>query len=341
MAISANAFSPKEFELGIGQESTCGTVKVDALIGVNIDSVSFPTLNPTQVLDVRNHSGRVAQDIDVFLSKAQTVKEISFSGVLDTQIAPYLIEGCIGSATSDAGEANKLFQILDTYSPGEIAYGTTSGDRAFTYTVAVISPTSGKSITIPGMVFTSVSFSADMGEEGGRYKFEATMQSGKSANFDATAAIATDYTANYYSLGDSTVRTVAGVADNLIQSVSLSIENPANFHGFSGNDFEIVSRAIPEISVNSDVTMKYDSQSLELDSQFGGAQTAAGLMTVIGTNAAIESATDGKFNFEIAHSVVTNFAFNEAAAMMVDVSLKGLADPSASNHDKAALSIKI
>jgi len=341
MAVSGNAFSPKEFELGIGQESTCGTVKVDALIGVNVDSISFPTLNPTQVLDVRNHSGRVAQDIDVFLSKAQTVKEISFSGVLDTQIAPYLIEGVIGSATSDSGGANELFQILDTYSPGEIVYGTTSGDRAFTYTVAVISPTSGKSITIPGMVFTGLTLSADMGEEAGRYKFEATMQSGKSANFDATAALTTDYTANYYSLGDSTIRKVANTDDNLIQSVSLSIENPANFHGFSGNDFEIVSRAIPEISVNSDITMKYDGNSLELDSQFGGAQSAAGLLTTIGDNAAIESCTDDKFSFEIAHAIITNFSFNESAAMMVDVSLKGVADPSASAHDKAALSIKI
>ena len=343
MAISGNAFSPKEFELGIAQETTCGTAKVDTLIGVNVDSVSFPTLNPTQVLDVRSHSGRVAQNLDVFLSKAQTVKEISFSGVLDTQIAPYLIEGVIGSASSDAAGANELFQILDTFSPGDIVYGTTSGDRAFTYTVAVIVPTSGKSITIPGMVFTSLTISADMGEEAGRYKFEATMQSGKSANFDATAAIAsgTPYTANYYSLGDSSVRTVAGIDDNLIQSVSLSIENPANFHGFSGNDFEVISRAIPEISVNSDITMKYDGNSLELDSQFGSAQTSGGLMTVVGTNAAIESGTDGKFNFEIPSGILTNFAFNEGAAMMVDVSLKGTADPAATGHDKAALSIKI
>ena len=193
------------------------------------------------------------------------------------------------------------------------------------------------------MVFTSLTISADMGEEAGRYKFEATMQSGKSANFDQTAAIAsgTPYTANYYSLGDSSVRTVAGIDDNLIQSVSLSIENPANFHGFSGNDFEVISRAIPEISVNSDITMKYDGNSLELDSQFGSAQTSGGLMTVVGTNAAIESGTDGKFNFEIPSGILTNFAFNEGAAMMVDVSLKGTADPAASGHDKAALSIKI
>ncbi len=342
MAISGNAFSPKEFELAICQETTCGTAKVDAMLGINIDSISFPTLNPTQVMDVRSHSGRVAQDIDVFLSKAQTVKEVSFAGVLHDEIAPNFIEGVMGSATSDAEGANELFQILDTYSPGEIVYGTTSGDRAFTYTLAMISPVSGKSVTIPGMVFTSLTISADMGEEAGRIKFEATMQSGKSANFDQTVSVATDYSANYYSMGDMSFRTVAGVADNLLQSFSLSIENPANFHGYSGNDFEVISRAIPEISVNCDVTMKYDANSLELDAAFGGTQAAGGAVTTIGTGAAIEAGTDDKFSFEMHNSIITNYALNEGAAMLVDLSLKGLADPSESNaQDKAALSIKI
>jgi|TARA_B100001094_G_scaffold102571_2_gene98705 hypothetical protein len=342
MAISGNAFSPKEFELAICQETTCGTAKVDAMLGINIDSISFPTLNPTQVMDVRSHSGRVAQDIDVFLSKAQTVKEISFAGVLHDEIAPNFIEGVIGSATSDAESANELFQILDTYSPGEIVYGATSGDRAFTYTVAMISPVSGKSVTIPGMVFTSLTISADMGEEAGRIKFEATMQSGKSANFDQTVTVATDYSANYYSMGDMAFRTVAGVADQLLQSFSLTVENPANFHGYSGNDFEVISRAIPEISVNCDVTMKYDANSLELDAAFGGTQAAGGAVTTIGTGAAIEAGTDNKFSFEMHNSIITNYALNEGAAMLVDLSLKGLADPSESNaQDKAALSIKI
>jgi len=342
MAISGNAFSPKEFELAICQETTCGSAKVDAMLGVNIDSISFPTLNPTQVMDVRSHSGRVAQDIDVFLSKAQTTKEVSFSGILHREIAPFFIEGVMGSATSDANGSNELFQILDTYSPGEIVYGDTSGDRAFTYTLGLISPVSGKSITIPGMVFTNMTFSADMGEEAGRIKFEATMQSGKSANFDQTVSVATDYSANYYSMGDMSFRTVAGVADNLLQSFSLSIENPANFHGYSGNDFEVISRAIPEISVTSDLTMKYDANSLELDAVFGGTQAAGGAVTTIGTGAAIESGTDNKFSYEMHNSIITNYAFNEGAAMLVDISLKGLADPSESDaQDKAALSIKI
>jgi len=342
MAISGNAFSPKEFELAICQETTCGTAKVDAMLGVNIDSISFPTLNPTQVMDVRSHSGRVAQDIDVFLSKAQTVKEVSFSGILHREIAPFFIEGVMGSATSDANGTDELFQILDTYSPGEIVYGDTSGDRAFTYTLGLISPVAGKSITIPGMVFTNMTFSADMGEEAGRIKFEATMQSGKSANFDQTVSVATDYSANYYSMGDMSFRTVAGVADNLLQSFSLTIENPANFHGYSGNDFEVISRAIPEISVTSDLTMKYDSNSLELDAAFGGTQAAGGAVTTIGTGAAIEAGTDNKFSYEMHNSIITNYAFNEGAAMLVDISLKGLADPSESDaQDKAALSIKI
>ena len=107
MAINASAFSPKEFELGLQIEGTsCGTKSVNALIGVNVDSISFPSLNPVQVFDVRNHAGRVAQDVDVFLSKKQTVKEISFSGVLDTQVAPLFIDGVLGSEASEEGSTS-------------------------------------------------------------------------------------------------------------------------------------------------------------------------------------------------------------------------------------------
>lgn len=343
MAINASAFSPKEFELGIQVEGTsCGTKSVDALIGVNVDSISFPTLNPVQVFDVRNHSGRVAQDVDVFLSKAQTVKEISFSGILDTQVAPLFIDGIIGSESAEDTSTTNLFRILDTYSPGDILYGTTSVDRSRTYTVAVISPVSGKSIVMPGCVFTNMTFSADMGEESGRIKFEATMQTGKTVDFDQTASISTDYTSNYYSLGDASVRTVAAAVDNLLQSFSLTIENPANFHGFSGNDFEVVSRAIPEIVASADFTMKYDANSLELDANFGGGQTATGGITTISDNADISSATAGKFNFEFPSSLLTNFALNEGAAQLVDVSVKGVADPSATGNDnKSMLNIRI
>ena len=88
--------------------------------------------------------------------------------------------------------------------------------------------------------------------------------------------------------------------------------------------------------------MKYDSNSLELDSQFAGGQTAAGLTTLISDHATITSATANKFSFLMNNSVLTNFAFNEGAAMLVDVSLKGIADPSESSVlDKAVLVEKI
>ena len=222
MAISTNAYSPKEFELGIDMEVECGTNDSSAFIGVNVDSISFPTLNPIQVFDVRSHAGRVAQDVDAFLSNKQTVKEISFSGVLDTQIAPYLLDGIMGSASSEPfNSVSAAYGIPENYSPAEIQLGTggTTGGNHLTYTVAIISPASGKSIELPGMVFTSLTISGDMGEESGRLKFDATMQSGMSASFDQTEAINTAYGSTYYSLGDTTTkRTVAGTVDNLIQS---------------------------------------------------------------------------------------------------------------------------
>ena len=56
--------------------------------------------------------------------------------------------------------------------------------------------------------------------------------------------------------------------------------------------------------------MKYDANSLELDANFGGGQSATGL-TTIADNADISSATAGKFSFELPSSLLTNFALNE------------------------------
>ena len=75
---------------------------------------------------------------------------------------------------------------------------------------------------------------------------------------------------------------------------------------------------------------------------FGGGQSATGGLTTIADNADISSATAGKFSFELPSSLLTNFALNEGVTQLVDVSVKGVADPSASGADnKSMLNIRI
>jgi hypothetical protein len=56
MAISAHAFSPKEFTCWIKNEATCGTsvLASSGMYQLDVDSVSYPSLNVTQTLDVRS-----------------------------------------------------------------------------------------------------------------------------------------------------------------------------------------------------------------------------------------------------------------------------------------------
>ena len=58
----------------------------------------------------------------MFLSKKQTVKEISFSGVLDTQVAP-LFDSVLGfPEASVIGSTSNLFGELQTLILQEIFY---------------------------------------------------------------------------------------------------------------------------------------------------------------------------------------------------------------------------
>jgi hypothetical protein len=60
MAIVSNAFSPKEFQVWIETETTAGDTAIHAsnMHQLDVDSVSMPSLNVNQVLDVRSGAGR-------------------------------------------------------------------------------------------------------------------------------------------------------------------------------------------------------------------------------------------------------------------------------------------
>ena len=66
MAKSGVAFSPKEFSVWVRGETAAGTSAIGtSMYQVDVDSVGFPTLNATQVLDVRS-GGRFLKDEDFF-----------------------------------------------------------------------------------------------------------------------------------------------------------------------------------------------------------------------------------------------------------------------------------
>tara|TARA_R100001594_G_scaffold113158_1_gene148004 strand:- start:38 stop:238 length:201 start_codon:yes stop_codon:yes gene_type:complete len=65
----ANAvFSPKDFKAWVIEETTTGTKPTitSGLYQLDVDSISFPSLNVNQVASVRSNTGRVAHINDFF-----------------------------------------------------------------------------------------------------------------------------------------------------------------------------------------------------------------------------------------------------------------------------------
>ena len=322
MALDGQAFSPKEFKLAFVAESTIGTANVSSMQQVNVDSVEMPNFNLTQVLDTRSgSSGRVFDVDDALTDEKGVTKEITFSGVFDTTVAPLLLQNCVGKA-----ESSDVVTIAYNYTPPELETGDSSSITiADTITIAVIAPATSsgnRSIVFPGCTITALSISGDMANESGRLRFTATARTGFISSFTQAAPTPTVYGTSYYSLATlagTVKKTIAGAEDCVIQSFSLNLENPSEYVGqgdASGNP-EAIVRAVPEISATLDATVKYDNQTAELPTTMKAGTT---VISNLANHATIASASS--FAFIGSYGKITSVAYNEANAMMYDVSVK-------------------
>ena len=335
MALDGQAFSPKEFKLALVGESTIGTAVVASMKQVNVDSIEMPNFNLTQVLDVRSGtSGRVGDVADVLVDEKGVTKEITFSGVFDTDIAPVLLKNICSGATV----SSDLVTVAYNYTPPELQTGV-SGDATKTLTIAVVNPKTNdgssdtnRSIIFPGCTITSLSISGDMANESGRLRFTATARTGYISSFNqadpSVASAFTAYGSTYYSLATlagTAKKTIAGADDCVIQSFSLNIENPSEYVGqndANGNP-EAIVRGVPELAVTLDATVKYDDNTA---GYFNAFKTNSDVVSNLADNATIADATS--FGFIGSYGRITSLAYNEANAMMLDVSTKFFASGS-------------
>ena len=350
MAIDSAAYSPKEFKLGIQAETTIGSKIVTDAMLINVDSVELPNYNPLQVLDVRSGSGRTLKSSDVFTQKDLMDKEISFSGTADTSLLPELLKNIFNSTQRAASSSNyhAAYVLPDSFSPDEMKNGGTgqsNGTR--TMTVSVISPEGSTSSVFPGCRLTSLSITGDMGTENGRIKISGTFKTAFNVFINQTAPSQTNYGSTFYNMNTmSTTKTIAGISDVVLQSFAINIENPAEYIGYTtttadlgggsttNQDPEVIAVGIPGVTVTMDATVKYDSQSKGIDDKF---QLGTLSETHLSNNANWHSATS--FGLYAKKSLVTSLAHNEAAAMMLDVSMQMTGDSSASAPDDSLIEI--
>jgi hypothetical protein len=333
MAISTAAFSPKQFQVAIAEQDAFGTIEADggnAYHALDVDSVGFPSLNPTQVLDVRTGS-RVLQKEDFFQDVKASVKEISVSGTATTNVLDMLLENITGEAE---GSASGVYSFASD--AGVQSVGKTDSSQAGTLlSLIMVSPLSNSDLAFKDCVVTALTLNGDAGTEGGRVKFSATFQTGTLAEdlSDANLAsgIDTAFAAseNYFmsSWSDVAYRKMYGVDDLILSSFSLTLENPATFSGLSSTGYEVVSRA-GEFSATLDVTAKYDANTEPLIASFNNQteeSTSASQATILNNDGSLN---DGAFGIKIDKSVLTNVAFNEGDIMMLDISVKAVGDGS-------------
>lgn len=333
MSLDGAAFSPKEFGLAIQTEGTIGTKLVSGMNRMNVDSVEMPSFNLTQVLEARSgSSGRLTDTEDVFIDDKGTVKEISFSGILDTVTASLLLPNVLTTALDTS---SNIITVPITYSATELETGAASGIHK-SFTVAILSPSTGSNrmMIFKGCVVSQLTITGDMTNESGRLRYSCTMRSGYKAEYNSTATVSTDYGGTFYSLASlAGAKTIAGAANSVIQSFSLNIENPAEFVGQSNTDGdpEAIVRSIPELAITLDATVKYDNNTAGLmntmqSKNVNSSTNSLQMGTLLCTHATLLNSSTS-FGFEAPHGQITSVGFNEANAMMIDVSSKFVANP--------------
>ena len=333
MALDGQALSPQEFKLAFKPETTIGTANVATMRLINVDSVETPALNITQVLDVRTGSGRTAKTTDMFTDEKGTVKEISFSGIADTTVLPILLQAI---TTTAVGSSPASYDIAGAYTPPEIQFGASVSDNLHTFTVAISHPEAGNdhSMVFKGCVLTSLSLSGSMATQSGRISMSGTFQTRSLGVYNNARPTSTGaFGSTFYNMstfGESSNQTngvkVAGIDDCVMSDFTLNIENPSEFVGFdSDGNPQAIARAIPEVSVTFDATIKADDNTSGLHASLVAGAT--NLTTELTNHATFSSATT--FGIKIANSVLTSVELSTATAMFYAISTKAVTDGSA------------
>lgn len=323
MAINEKAYSPKQFSFLIAEQDDFGTINPDSSgspdnswLAVDVDSIGSPSLNVNQVLDPRNGS-RVLQATDFFQDNKGKVIELSVSGTATTEVLDLLL----GNIT----QGDTVPYLLTSAGAVQNMTSSTSNQTANQIlSICYKTPASGHAIGLKDCFCTAISFNGDANTEGGRIKFSATFKTGSApALTQSDIAIDTAITANnyYMSSWDADDRIVAGIANCLVNSFTLNIENDVVFAGITSTGFESASR-VGEVVATADFTVKYDDNTDVLFENFHDQVTGASEgATLMATDA---TPSDGEFEFKFESSVITDVAFSEGDFMGIDVSVKAV-----------------
>ena len=319
MATVAHTFSPKEFQCWVISDNTdAGVSGIHAsnMYQLDVDSVSYPSLNLTQALEVRSGVGRTLKDEDFFQDNTIRVVELSLSGTLHNDAGhKLLLQNICNDVSDDISVASGHTGATQLYGAGNSVANSAS---SLTVVIKSSDHSNQRSLEFPGMVVTNMSISADNGTEGGRYKFSATLQSGVKPDLnESTVAAGSNVYAN---TTNSVLSSGSGFkvmnSDVVMNSFTATIDHPAVFAGATSTGYEVVGRGT-ECAVTIDTQVKYDGNTKTLvhgyDTQ--SAPNATNSFVIVNNNA---------FGIDVQNAIYTNVAYSEAEIMMLDISMKSV-----------------
>ena len=317
------AFSPKDFKAWIIKEAEPGTKPTitSGLHQLDVDSVAFPSLNVNQVTAVRTQAGRILDKGDFFQDSVYKTTEVSLSGTFHRDAGHVQLLQSVTGNTLNTSVADVALGYNATGINGK--YGVTQNDVTFTLVLASPDVTDGYNIVLTGCMVTNFVLSADMGTDGGLYKWSATISTGVQPAFQNTEVEdGTVYGTELISLANIGTPSIYSVTDAVLSSFSLSIDAPAVYAGIGSTGYAAFARG-QEISLEGSAQVKYDAATRDLVEDFGltGAVDVAGAFD-------IPQSTAAKCSISMSSGVLTNVALSEGDIMMMDITIKGLSNGS-------------
>ena len=318
----ANAvFSPRDFKAWVIEEATTGTAPtLNACYQLDVDSISFPSLNVNQVSSVRSQVGRVAHINDFFQDNDFRAVEISLSGTWHKDGAHVMLlqSVCANGLTPDS-VADVTIGTSTTATVGE--YGQGEANKTFSLVLDSPDVNDAQNIVLKGCLCTSFTLNADMGTDGGQYKWSATISSGRVPDLTEGSAVSgTAYSADHVDMSALDVSEIRVASKTpVLSAFSVTVSHPAVYTGISeGSGYAAFGRG-EEIEVTASATVKLDDATMELPSEYDTQTTHdnADLLT-------LNQTTDTATSIQIPCGIMTNVAYNEGDIMMLDVELKAL-----------------
>jgi len=250
----------KQFQVAYKAETTLGTANVASMQYLNIDNWPSVNFNPTRFLDQRYGAGRTPKKADVFVNQSGQEKRISLSGLYDQTMAPDFLENVIGAVV---GASPASYDISYNYTGPECVVGDSDSDNTGAFTIALISPEGLNSIICPGCFLDRFKIMANVGDDGGRFKFEAEFVTRHNLTFSQAAPTAPSaYPSTYRTIYELATKKSVGSVDVDLYKLELEINAHVKFAGFGASGIpSVISRGVPGMEVTGLFGVKYDANS--------------------------------------------------------------------------------